>query len=504
MASSRVYDQVQAGNNLLLELADPKSSKTERMLLSMEFPEVLNKHRPLTATEQQASGYIMLGDEKVLLKSRAGKKEIELGFCRYLSPLVISKEPGLWTKLRRLRYILADPEFIDFVEKSYPSLALHRCTRGTCHDLGVTVIPGHQSGGIHLSPAARTGSETLREVHVLMAEIHRECLELAGLKVDFSKHWAANASVTVGHHDNRDFTGAQVNYTKEAASLDNTLKCKAHVHVDLNDDPARFTVLPFLGTFSDKTYPGLMNITSAKLSCSCQPMGVLVFTGRQPHASSGYGAYEPNFDVRSMDISDKAPAHMYQELPAHFFKGRINLPMYCRNDNIQARAGEVADEIWGEKALAVFGTRRNHQTWKLRFHIKQHLKEFLEKGITAAEVCEWFCWQNDEGEIEHPDLAVAQLCLQYAGKTVKEYDEVRKAAIYAACGTRIPDLDDDGSVKQKRKTRKVVDDQGQEVDEEYEKIQCEGVSKSSKGQCKSKFWPELEGERKCKRHRTDM
>jgi hypothetical protein len=63
-------------------------------------------------------------------------------------------------------------------------------------------------------------------------------------------------------------------------------------------------------------------------------MGVLVFTGRQPHASSGYGAYEPDFDVKLLDISNKAPAHMYQNLPENFFKGRINLPMYCGNDNI--------------------------------------------------------------------------------------------------------------------------------------------------------------------------
>jgi hypothetical protein len=53
--------------------------KTERIILSLDVPEILNLHRPLTDAEQEQSGYIKLGDEQVRLHSNFGFLEGALG-----------------------------------------------------------------------------------------------------------------------------------------------------------------------------------------------------------------------------------------------------------------------------------------------------------------------------------------------------------------------------------------------------------------------------------------
>lgn len=267
-----------------------------------------------------------------------------------------------------------------------------------------------------------------------MAEVYQQCLELAGLKVDHTKHWATNASFTCGHHNNHDCTSAQINYVAETANMKDSLKCKANVHVDPNDVPARFTVLPFLNTTTNAVCDGILNLMSARLSCSGQTMGVLVFSGRQPHAGSGFGPIEPGFDLRTMDKSNCAPQQMYQTLPPSFFKGRISVPIYPKLDDIKARAKALAKELWTESALTVFGTRRNHAEWKMRLHIKENYDEIIANGVMADELCLRFGFEGENGGMQMPDRALAEMCLQYGGQKHSELEDIRKAALYAGCG----------------------------------------------------------------------
>lgn len=121
------------------------------------------------------------------------------------------------------------------------------------------------------------------------------------MEVDHNKHCVATASVTTGHHTNRDVTSAQVNYSKQRDMAEDNMKSKAHVHIDVNDDSARHTVVPLLSNLDPEIYEGLFALTAARLCCSSEKFGALVFTGRSPHAMCGFGRLEEAFDQSSID-----------------------------------------------------------------------------------------------------------------------------------------------------------------------------------------------------------
>lgn len=148
--SAKVYKQSRRpeDNAIVLRLADPTSTKFSRMLNSLTIPDVLKRSRPLTAEEQEDSGFTMLKDEKVVMISKAGKKDMEIGFCRYLSPVVVSQNLALWNNLFRMQYILADPNFIAHMESCYPSLTTLLAEQGHTYNVGFTVTTGHRAEGI--------------------------------------------------------------------------------------------------------------------------------------------------------------------------------------------------------------------------------------------------------------------------------------------------------------------------------------------------------------------
>jgi hypothetical protein len=74
MASKDIYTRKSRERKFCLQLADPSMAKTERIILSLDVPEILNLHRPLTDAEQEQSGYIKLADEQVRLQSKAGQR----------------------------------------------------------------------------------------------------------------------------------------------------------------------------------------------------------------------------------------------------------------------------------------------------------------------------------------------------------------------------------------------------------------------------------------------
>lgn len=105
---------------------------------------------------------------------------------------------------------------------------------------------------------------------------------------------------------------------------------------------------------------------------------------------------------------------------------------------------EVSEELWKDEALVVSGKKENLETWKARTYIKENIDEIRKAGTTVDELVEAFSWVNDDCQTQHPDGVIIQLCLDWAGKSTKEYDDLHKAALRVGCGVRVPELDDNG------------------------------------------------------------
>ncbi|KAE9366424.1 hypothetical protein N431DRAFT_472963 [Stipitochalara longipes BDJ] len=499
MASSEnLYSMEITEDRINWKIKDPKMPKKARMERCLEIPEVLNVKRPLTEEEEKTSGYVPLFNQPPsYLQSKAGKKDVDIEFCNYISPKQVY-DNGFWPLMCRAQEICVKPAMISYFEKQEVSLTQHQKKRGTCYDTGVTVQPGHQPNGMQLGKAARGEGQCavlLQELNTIFAKLHTAALEMSGFKVDNRKHWVVNASVTFGHHDSIDQTSSQINYSAAGKIIESTLKKKSLPHTDGNDDPSRPTVLLNLNNLPANIYPGIFIMANIKGYVPGEQFGIFVMTGRVPHGSKGLGEYEAGFDISSMDTSNRAPAEAYPKLPENYFEGRITVPIYARLDNIRAIAKQTNAEILSDKAITALGTKQNLQELRMRTHIRDNLEKLKAAATSIDDLLEMFSWLDDEGHKQLPRRWIAEMGIEFGGKKVQEYEERYQAALYSGVGRFIPDAE---STKPKKTKRKVV---FLEDGTKMVKVRCNAITKTKKTKCAHRYWPDP-GCTACKVHRV--
>lgn len=81
-----LYRKEVTAERINLTLIDPKMRMGERMRRALIVPDELNNTRPLTEEEDDAIGYTnLLNKPPVYMKSKVGKKDVDLGFANYVT-----------------------------------------------------------------------------------------------------------------------------------------------------------------------------------------------------------------------------------------------------------------------------------------------------------------------------------------------------------------------------------------------------------------------------------
>lgn len=438
--SRLLFSVEETEENVLFKLFRPDLKKRDRMDLVMNnTPSKLSiTRRPLTEEERAETGFVRLDLRPGYMDSNAGRKPTTILFVKYMSPQE-TFDAGLWPDMILLQRILADPDFIAFLNQVDGSNE-HDARRGSTYDIAFTFMPGHQPSGIKLSKACRSGNETVRLANVLLANLYTECIKAAGFQRKDKDSYVINASVTIGLDSNTGATTVQVNYSLPG-TREEALKDKGKGHVDKNDHPANFTVLLNLSNLPENHYSGVFTLLSVGAFALNEQFSVFIMSDRHPHDLLGDGEYEDGYPASKQGVRNLHPHLPWPTLPDHWLEVRISVPVYLRMDYLAARLREINSELWGPKALTAFGTQRNHQEWKMLHFVKENHHRI---SITPEKLVELFSWVNEAGEHDTLSISISRLALQCAGKAEPQLDQDwRKAALWADCGTNVDDDDDE-------------------------------------------------------------
>ncbi len=244
------------------------------------------------------------------------------------------------------------------------------------------------------------------------------------------------------------------------------------------------TVLLFLSNLPNDHYEGRMNVLSMKISCPADKYSALVFCGRHPHNSSGVGPYPADYleSRRTYNMTNL----QIPKMPDNYPNFRLQIPCYSSLKLMRPDPKLITDEVWSDKALVAFGTRRNFQEWKLRMHIKQNRKTLANSLETVKILLKKYEWKDEDGEVQQPEEWIAELSLHWSEKDMKDYLDLHAAALYADCGERIPDEEGVSNEAKERKRKRKEQAYGEDG-QALVKRQCDKIKKDKK-QCKMSGW----------------
>jgi hypothetical protein len=338
----------------------------------------------------------------------------------------------------------------------------------------------------------------MTRLNATLISLYNKILELAfpgREKEAFAQSWAAEGSLTIGE-DNVNVSSIQVNFSRLDEAMEKGLKCKAHIHIDKNDDPTRLSIVLFLSKFPKDVFPGRFNITSAGLTCSAETFGALVFTGRHPHCGSGVGRYPESLPSDSKLRVQLPDGIEYPELDDENYPDiRINAILYPRRDCMKQGATPLR-RLSDGKALGAFVTQRAQR----EFEVRQFIKHNIGTDITIDEIQKVFSWQNAKREALYPRRWIIELALKYSGTRNQEMADRHEAALVTGCGDRLPA---DEETKKKKAEDVQRKNEGKKKRRETAlakgKLQCMQYIARRKKLCEGYFYPK-DGVLGCKRH----
>lgn len=430
-----------------------------------------------------------------LVSQARGQQKI-LEFARYLSPSE-TFSAGLWPELSSTQRTLANKKCLVLLKKSQGgSLTSHLKKRGTCFDLAFTSCPG--GAGIQPGPMALQNDSEMTGLNATLISLYNKILDLAfpdREKEAFAQSWAAEGSLTIGE-DNVNVSSIQVNFSRLDEAMEKGLKCKAHIHIDKNDDPTRLSIVLFLSKFPKGVFPGRFNITSAGLTCSTETFGALVFTGRHPHCGSGVGRYPESLPSDSKLRVRLPDGIEYPELDDENYPDiRINTILYPRRDCMKQGTTPLR-KLSDGKALGAFVTQRAQR----EFEARQFIKRNIGTDITIDELQKVFSWQNSKRETLYPRRWIIELALKYGGTRNQELADRHEATLVTGCGDKLPADDETKKKKAEDIERKKEGKQKRlETALANGKVQCMQYIARRKKQCEGHFYPK-DGVLGCKRH----
>ena len=491
-----LYDKEIVGTNIYLTMKHPKMLKRDRVKIAMAHqPAELHLNRPWTAADEASSGFTHVNDQQhVFMRCKVGKDVIDHTHMKFVSAAQNIASGHLPDLIEIQKYLL---------EESWKENALsvqanqkqYLKDRGSTFDLTFSTEPGNRDGCIHVSKVAKPNTTAhndcvrrLIKVMTAMLEEHLSQEVSVGWR---QVRWAVKASITAGDPDNEMLSHIQINVTRMPQGLHTSLRRAGGAHFDKNDEVTLWSVLLFLSHFPDNYHPGIMSVYSTRVCCPCETYGGVIFTGTHPHSGSGKGPLPAGYNkpAKSAELSNISP------LPAHLHYTRLHAVGYPRNNNIEAQANQISQELGQPSALGAFGTAINWAEWKMRTYIRQYIEVIRQD---PQYWCDQFAFVDNFGWPQKPRLFIAKLCFDHAEVSWLDHPEhkkLHKALLDAGVGTTLPP--DENTPKKPTKFRRK-----RALGEPITKVQCDGTTVRGT-RCSTVFQPKLDGSTRCKIHREE-
>ncbi|ESZ90361.1 hypothetical protein SBOR_9252 [Sclerotinia borealis F-4128] len=367
---------------------------TERLRITHTSPAILGESRYHTTEELEKAGYLFMeGGEKHQFEAQHPDKPP----TRFTNHLRLSEREleqcGLLKELGELRQIALNPEFqqglATTMKRKYPDYASRK---GMHYEIGVTRQPGHGPRRLQMAEILRKDADGSKKDFLHRARILGQKLldiwipEYKNTHAFQEAEWHRNAAMTFGTDTNTTLNSMQLNYTKQGTSLAASLKGKAHLHCDKDDQPTSYSIVFFMSNFDDWYCPGHFINTTWRTIFPASPFQVYIFSGRTWHYGAGAGPYPgwvgPGHPLRLPAPSVQLPV---LESTAADNKMRCNMVVYPTRRLLNPAFKEANVELWQPNGRHVFESIQTQQEWKLRLFIKQ---EVLFKIVAALQTDE--------------------------------------------------------------------------------------------------------------------
>ncbi|KAB8290877.1 hypothetical protein EYC80_008514 [Monilinia laxa] len=348
-----------------------KLTTNERLRITHTAPAALSEFRYHTAEELEKAGYhFMKGGEKHLFEAHHPNKPPS----RFANHLRLSERElaqcGLLGDVGELRQRVLDPHFENglaaTMKQKYRDYSVRK---GKQYELGVMRQPGYGARKLQLAEVLRSDADGSKKNFFHLARTLGQKLldiwipEYKNAYLFQAVEWHRNAAMTFGAESETTLNSIQLNYTKQGTALADSLKAKAHLHCDKDDQPTSYSVVFFMSNFDD-----------------CW------------HYGAGSGPYPlwigPGHPLRLPGPSVQLPT---LSLCAADNKMRCNLIVYPTRRLLNPTFKEANIELLQSKGLHVFTSIQTHQEWKLRMFIKEEvlikiigslqINELLQKGF---------------------------------------------------------------------------------------------------------------------------
>lgn len=513
-----VYKRVETSDGIHLSLINKKQSVDARIKQALAYqPKELLQVGQLTDQQLQDIDYIDLSrkEKLVYMDIEVKGEKLHHESVAYLSPEE-TYNLGLWDAMKRLQlYYLTEFEAAASAAQKNP--AQHKKKKGRTFDFSITTEPGHKSGSIRIAHTQLTGNDRMGEMLQVQMDVAVKCLQakcpnLTGSEVN-DKRWMFNASVTPGPEGNKWLTSVQVNLSNLNEDLAEALKESGDTHMDSTDDITLLTVLPIFNHYPDTYHPGRFNLIGPRITIPFESFGVIIFSGRQLHNSTGMGFYPKDLPLDSPLRCRRFPDLPWPVLAEDIPYGRITVPVYPRVDAMDARRKEVNEMFFTtDKAVPIWGSKRRQQEFLMLSDIRKDIETGpldvspQDIGKDATYYCERFSWVKGNGVKERLPLELAEAALDKKERTrIQEYHMLyHKALLGQGFGSRMPDEDNPASVANKA-THDRRREFKKQAGKDAEKIQCTFIIEKGKkrgSRCQAKFWPRGDGNTGCKSHKS--
>lgn len=388
-----IYERRYEDGAWIYSLIDYKRKLTtsERLRITHTAPAILSESRYHTAEELGKAGYhFMKGGERHLFEAHHPDKPPS----RFTNHLRLSEKElaqcGLLGDVGQLRQLALDPDFENglaaTMKRKYGS---YPARKGKQYEVGVTRQPGYGARKLQLAEVLRSDADGSRKNFFHLARTLGQKLLDMWIPEYKNTHsfqdveWHRNAAMTFGAESETTLNSIQLNYTKQGTALADSLKAKAHLHCDKDDQPTSYSVVFFMSNFDDWYCPGHFINTTWRTIFPASPFQVYIFSGRSWHYGAGSGPYPlwvgPGHPLRLPAPSVQLPTLC---LSAADNKMRCNLIVYPTRRLLDPTFKEANIELWQPQGLHVFTSIRTHQEWKLRMFIKE---EVLIKIVASLQ-----------------------------------------------------------------------------------------------------------------------
>ncbi|KAJ8062269.1 hypothetical protein OCU04_008817 [Sclerotinia nivalis] len=392
-----IYERRYENGTWIYSLIDygKKLTTAECLRITHTAPAILSESRYHTKEELDKAGYhFMEGGEKHQFEAYHPDRPPS----RFTTHLRLSERElhqcGLLEGLGELRQMALNPEFQTGLAATMKRRsANYPARKGMKYDIGVTRKPGHGAKKLQMAEILRRDEDGSRKEFFHRARILGQKLLDIWIPEYKDTHsfqdveWHRNAAMTFGEETNTTLNSMQLNYTKQGTAVADSLKEKAHLRCDKDDQPTSYSIVFFMSNFDDGYCPGHFINNTWRTIFPASPFQVYIFSGRTWYYSAGAGAY-PEWVGPGHPLRLPAPSVQLPTLDplAASNKMGCNMVVYPTRRLLNPMFKEFNIEIWQPQGRHVFTNIQTQQEWKLRIFIKQEVMFKIVAALRTDEL----------------------------------------------------------------------------------------------------------------------